>query len=125
MFRIVLTSLIVLPLAACAQFVSRGAEAEPELRFGTGYRGSDDPCVRVGETALTAPYVSQDEDLVGCPVDFDGRPAFQIKTGGREVTRTADWVIYRVPLLGAPDMAGVDPAAETSVAIEVPPSTEL
>ena len=99
--RFVLTALLILPLAGCAEFfVSRNATPEPEVRTGLGYRGSDDPCRRVGMTDFTAPYITREEDLVGCPIDFEGRPDFQIKTGGREVTRTDEWVIYRVPLLG-------------------------
>jgi len=38
--------------------------------------------------------------LGGCPIAFGGGPEFAAKTGGREVTRTEDWVIYRVPLVG-------------------------
>jgi len=92
---------MILPLAGCADFlVSRNATPEPEVRVGLGYRGSDDPCRRVGATDFTQPYINRDEDLVGCPVEFDGRPEFQMKTGGREVTRTDEWVLYRVPLLG-------------------------
>lgn len=124
MRHFILIAILSVSLAGCAQFVSRGAGAEPELRFGTGYRGGDDPCVRVGETALTAPYLNRDTDLVGCPVDFAGRPDFQINTGGREVTRTDEWVIYRVPLTGAPEitMTIEDPVDDTPL---VPPSTEL
>ena len=73
---------------------------DPELRLGSGYRSADDPCVRVGATPLTEPFLSRESDLVGCPIDFAGRPAFQINPGGREVTRTDDWVVYRVPLVG-------------------------
>ena len=98
MARIVLMAALILPIAGCAQFVSRNSE--PDLRFGMGYRGTDDPCRRVGATRYTAPYINRDEDLVGCPVDFEGRPEFQERLGGREVTRTDDWVIYRVPLTG-------------------------
>ena len=50
---------------------------------------------------MTEQFVNSETDLVGCPIDFAGRPAFQINTGGREVTRTDDWVVYRVPLVGA------------------------
>ncbi len=101
MTRAFLTALIVLPLAGCAELtVSRNISPKNDVSLGLGYRGSDDPCRRVGVTDLTEPYYNIEEDLVGCPIDFDGRPMFQIKTGGREVTRTEEWVIYRVPLLG-------------------------
>ena len=76
------------------------AVPDPELSLGGGYRTPDDPCVRTGSTPLTAPFVNAETDLVACPIDFAGRPAFQINTGGREVTRTDDWVVYRVPLVG-------------------------
>lgn len=43
-----------------------------------------------------------DQDLVGCPVDFEGRPAFIKANDAVETTRTEQWVIYSVPLQGTP-----------------------
>ncbi len=80
--------------------VSSKAETS-NLRLGAGYRGSDDPCVRVGSSEAVAGFVSQESDLVGCPLDFEGRPAFIKATLAREVTRTDEWVVYSVPLFGA------------------------
>lgn len=70
------------------------------VRVGGGYRGNDDPCRRAGVTEVTAPFASSGEDLVACPVSFDGRPAFIQTTRAREVVRTSDWVVYSVPLFG-------------------------
>lgn len=101
MKRLVLIAMLM-PLAGCADLVTRGAPAASGIPVGAGYRGADDPCRRVGRSSATAPYIARDEDLVGCPAGYDGRPAFEVATGAREVTRTGDWVIYRVPLLGQP-----------------------
>lgn len=75
------------------------------VRVGGGYRAPDDPCRRAGETELTAPFASDDTDLVACPVSFDGRPAFIQATSAREATRAGDWVVYIVPLVGAAPVA--------------------
>ncbi|MEL7114165.1 MAG: hypothetical protein AAGP08_01010 [Pseudomonadota bacterium] len=88
--------------------------ATGDVRVGGGYRGADDPCRRAGATALTEPFISTETDLVACPVDFDGRPAFIQSTSAREATRTPEWVIYNVPLFGAA------PVGEVPV---VPPAT--
>ena len=70
------------------------------LRLGNGYRAADDQCRRAGVTELTAPFASTESDLVACPIDFEGRPAFIRATSAREVTRTAEYVVYTVPLIG-------------------------
>jgi len=94
-------------LSACAgkpEFVERllpdraAPAGNGDLRLGSGYRGGDDPCVRVGQTEFTAPYLRSDEDLVGCPIAFDGRPDFIRGLDAREAVRTEDWVVYTVPL---------------------------
>lgn len=103
MKRLFVLTVMILPMAGCAQIVSRATTPftpKPDVVVGAGYRASDDQCRRVGASSITEPYITAEEDLVGCPIDFDGRPEFAIKTGGREVTRTEDWVIYRVPLVG-------------------------
>jgi hypothetical protein len=70
------------------------------LRLGGGYRGVDDPCRRAGASQVTAPFRSAQNDLVACPIEFSGRPRFIQATNAREVTRTQDWVVYSVPLVG-------------------------
>lgn len=70
------------------------------LSIGGGYRGVNDQCRRTGVTPVTAPFADRDSDLVACPIDFSGRPAFIQGTNSREVTRTSDWVVYSVPLFG-------------------------
>ena len=72
-----------------------------ELRLGSGYRGSDDPCVRVGNSEAVAGFMSPEADLVACPIDFEGRPKFIQDNLAREVMRTSAYVVYSVPLFGA------------------------
>lgn len=98
MLRLISLISLTASVAGCATLMAP-REAATELRLGGGYRGLDDPCVRVGQTDFTAPLLREDADLVGCPIDFEGRPAFQTGTGGREVGRTDAWVLYSVPLL--------------------------
>ena len=83
----------------------------PDLRFGSGYRAANDPCLRVGRTDFTAPHLSSETDLVGCPVDFDKRNVFIQNTNAREATRTAEWVLYSVPLVGSAPTAIIPPTA--------------
>jgi len=115
MSRLIPLLIVATGLAACGPRVTAPlpAPSEPapqvaagpgdgsDLRLGGGYRGADDPCVRVGQSDFTAPMLREDADLVGCPIDFDKRPAFQRGTNAREVGRTAAWVLYSVPLLSA------------------------
>lgn len=99
MHRLILAAML-LPMAACAPVVSRDS-GPGDLRLGEGYRSSSDPCRIVGYSDVTAPFMSSKNDLVGCPAGYKGQPLFQHGTGGREVTRTDGWVIYRVPLYQA------------------------
>ncbi|MDJ0825236.1 MAG: hypothetical protein QNJ16_07020 [Rhodobacter sp.] len=78
-----------------------GSSSPPEvseLRFGGAYRFANDPCRRVGETALTAPFLDDQADLVACPVDYEGRGRFAIDSNSTEVARTDGWVVYSVPI---------------------------
>ena len=85
MKRILMTLPVVVLLAGCGGSAlvddtvareSTGQAGSAELRLGSGYRGSDDPCVRVGNSEAVAAFVSSESDLVGCPIDFEGRPKF-------------------------------------------------
>ncbi len=111
MFRIAFTLSTAALLSGCAfmpEFVGRSETgpttpvATQDLRFGGGFRGSDDPCVRLGPTEFTAPFLRTDGDLVGCPIDFEGRPAFIRSQNATEAARTDAWVLYDVPLANAP-----------------------
>ena len=118
--------LSALSLAACAgigpgpsENAAAPAALEPatnttDLRFGNGYRSANDACRRVGRSEFTAPFLTPDTDLVGCPVDFEGRADFIKATNAREATRTADWVLYSVPLVGT---------APTAIIPTAPPIT--
>ena len=110
MKRILMTLPVVVLLAGCGGSAlvddtvareSTGQAGSAELRLGSGYRGSDDPCVRVGNSEAVAAFVSSESDLVGCPIDFEGRPKFIQDNLAREVLRTDGWVVYSVPLFGA------------------------
>ena len=110
MKRILMTLPVVVLLAGCGGSAlvddtvareSTGQAGSAELRLGSGYRGSDDPCVRVGNSEAVAAFVSSESDLVGCPIDFEGRPKFIQDNIAREVMRTDSYVVYSVPLFGA------------------------
>lgn len=108
-------TLLVLSLGGLAACGGSGeprlvGNADPQLRFGGGYRSAEDPCKRVGQTPFVERFFRADEDLVGCPLDFDGRAAFIQGTSAREVTRTGEWVIYTVPLFGSAPVSNI-PAA--------------
>lgn len=87
---------------------------EPQLRIGGSYRSGDDPCKRVGNTTFTERFVRADEDLVGCPVDYEGRAGFIQATGAREATRTEEWVLYSVPLFGAAPVSNLPATPPTT-----------
>jgi hypothetical protein len=64
--------------------------------FGPGFRGPDDLCRRAGESDFTNQFLGDASDLVACPPGTD--PAFfAFETGGREVARRDDWILFIVP----------------------------
>lgn len=83
---------IGLPTGCCV------VEKEPDLRIGLRYRKYDDACRRVGETRFSQPVPDRSRDLVGCPGDFSGCPAFIIKTDATRIARTESHVFHSVPL---------------------------
>ena len=95
-----------------------------DIRLGNGYRGADDPCRRAGSTEYTAPMLRADADLVACPIDFEGRPAFQRTTGASEMGRTSEYVLYSVPLLGSTlaTPSQTPPAPEDELLVPPPPA---
>ena len=138
MMRAVGAIFLVTGLAGCGLMpkVSGILNAEPtpegantsvgssDVRLGNGYRGADDPCRRAGSTSYTAPMLRSDADLVACPLDFNGRPAFQRTTGASEMGRTSDYVLYSVPLLGSTLSAPspTPPAPEDGLLVPPPPA---
>lgn len=119
--RVFAVSVTVLALAACGgpgriPLLGDTPTSGPTLstrgdvRVGGGYRNPQDPCKRADVTALTAEFASPETDLVACPVDFDGRPAFIRATAAREATRTSEWVVYIIPLVGEAPVMQIPPA---------------
>ena len=89
--------LMTLPLlAACAAPVAAPAPVSLPL-FGNGYRADGDQCRRVGESAATVNYLDDAADLVACPAGMENLGVFALDTGGREVARIGDYVLYSVP----------------------------
>lgn len=80
-------------LAACAP----AAPAVELPLFSTGYRADGDQCRKVGESAFTVQFIDDAADLVACPADMENLGVFAIDTGGVEVARTANYVLYSVP----------------------------
>ncbi|MDJ0629396.1 MAG: hypothetical protein QNJ44_14145 [Rhodobacter sp.] len=95
---------VLLTLAALAAGCAAPTTSAPpppedaELRFGGSYRFANDPCRRVGETAVTAPFLDDRADLVACPVEYEGRGRFAIDNTATEAVRTENWVVYSVPI---------------------------
>lgn len=86
---------VILVLAGCAPM----AEPPPELPFfGTGYRVEGDPCRRVGESDVTASFLDDAADLVGCPADMENLGVFVTETGARLVAEVGDTNLYSVPV---------------------------
>lgn len=89
---------VCLLAAACAPTPQTGPLPETTLPFfGTGYRGEDDPCRRLGESPETNTYLDHTADLVGCPEAMEDHADFVNTTGAREVFRQDGYVIYTVP----------------------------
>ena len=91
--------LLTLPLlAACVAPVPVPVPAPASLPlFGDGYRADGDQCRRVGESAATVDYLDDAADLVACPAGMENLGVFAIDTGGVEVARIGDYVLYSVP----------------------------
>lgn len=66
--------------------------------FGTGYRAEGDQCRRVGESDYTNQFLDDAADLVGCPSGMENLGVFALDTGGVEVARTQNYVLYSVPV---------------------------
>ena len=107
--RLLICSFFLIGLAACNGNPIAGptGASSNALSVGSGYRGEDDPCKRVGRSPVTETFLSSDADLVGCPIDFEGRSDFIRSLHATEATRTDEWVVYSVPLIGDASMSGI------------------
>lgn len=86
----------LLLVTACAPAASTGPAIELPL-FAAGYRADGDQCRRVGESAFTVEFLDDAADLVACPADMENLGVFPLDTGGVEVARTPNYVLYSVP----------------------------
>lgn len=110
-FLCMLTALSV--LGGCAmfdRFTSRNADVSSfdqpvfspvikgEFPLGIGFRTMDDPCRFTGASDLTASHINRESNLVSCPIDYEGRGRFAIDSDAIERVRTAEYVVYTVPI---------------------------
>ena len=93
-----LLPLALLPLAACDMAPVPPPPATPLPFFGDGYRAEGDQCRRLGESPVTAEFLDDAADLVGCPEDMENLGVFVIDTGAVEVARIDGFVLYSVPV---------------------------
>ncbi|WP_371169384.1 hypothetical protein [Aliiroseovarius sp. 2305UL8-7] len=87
-------------LAACETSTPYAPPATDLPLFGDGYRAEGDQCRRVGESPETAEFLDHTADLVACPADYEGLGVFQVDTGGVEVARVGEWVLFSVSTEG-------------------------
>lgn len=62
-----------------------------------GYRATDDPCRRAGETALTADLLDHTRDLVACPKGDASIDDLLERMGAAQVGGTESFTLLSVP----------------------------
>lgn len=95
---------ILILMAGCSHAQTMGEsqtvqwdEVEGLRLSSIGYRATDDPCRRAGETALTIDYLDDAADLVACPTG-DGSAADLIEQfGAWDVGGTQSYRLLSVP----------------------------
>lgn len=80
-----------------ARYLSPDAGAPADLPLMRGFRGDDDPCRLVGESAATVNYLDHTRWLVGCPAGSAGLAEILEEFGGDEVDRIGGYVLISVP----------------------------
>ena len=80
-----------------ARYLSPDAGAPADLPLMRGFRGDDDPCRLVGESAATVNYLDHTRWLVGCPAGSTGLAEILEEFGGDEVDRIGGYVLISVP----------------------------
>lgn len=93
---------LILPLAAlvaCTPIPEDGSALTPQdsLPLLGGYRDPADPCQRVGENAVTNPFLDDSADLVACPAGMENIGVFVTETGAVQVADTGAHVLFSVP----------------------------
>lgn len=94
---LVLTALILGPLAACDTSTVETAvdEPDPEMRFLGGYRSDDDNCEKVGESSFTVNFLDDAADLVACPTGSADDASLR-SSGATVATQTTSYTLYSV-----------------------------
>ncbi|MDD9717683.1 hypothetical protein PVW48_13065 [Dinoroseobacter sp. PD6] len=62
-----------------------------------GYRATDDPCRRVGETAATVDFLDHTADLVGCPEGSAQAATFAAEMGAQPISVIDGYQLFTVP----------------------------
>ncbi|NRD73299.1 hypothetical protein HQQ94_08590 [Shewanella sp. VB17] len=77
--------------------IIKAGDGQVVLRLMHSFRGSDDPCKTVGETAATANYLDHTSWLVACPIDDAGIEDIQSNMQGQILETLEGYVLLNVP----------------------------
>lgn len=101
---------LAVAFAGCAGPVSRPGVPQPnvpastaapqvsaDLPFVRGYRGPEDACQLVGESAFTVDYLDDAADLVACPTASLSMQTLMQDRGVRVLLQTGGHSVFRVP----------------------------
>ncbi|MGB0900451.1 hypothetical protein [Halocynthiibacter sp.] len=61
------------------------------------YPTGNDVCERIGENALTNPYLDDSALLIGCPAHETGAIEDRLAEGGEALQQIGDWVLISIP----------------------------
>lgn len=73
------------------------SEPEPDLFFVRGYRGIDDKCQLVGETAFTIDFLDDAADFVACPKGSAAMKSLMVETGATVIAQTGSYSFFSIP----------------------------
>jgi len=102
----IVISAVALLLTACEAPMPRGEAMQTEPRRSPesgalflfdGYRATDDPCRRVGETAATVNLLDDAADLVGCPESSSEDADFAAQFGVTPIAVIDGIRLYSIP----------------------------
>ena len=88
--------LIILTVLFGANACTLPPKTGAPLPLMSGYRTTADWCVRLGENAVTNPYLDDSSDLVGCPIGYDDTGNFIAQTGAVLVGQAQGYALYSV-----------------------------